>query len=74
MTYKLLSGTHGGILNHVKKSLKKFGRVKDINVPKIMKISGATMVESLETMKELEFLINSFLRGLAGSHECLTAI
>ena len=32
------------------------------------------MVESLETMKELEFLINSFVRGLAGLHECLIAI
>ena len=42
------------MLNHVKKSLKKFDRVKDINVPKIMKIRGAAMVESLETMKELE--------------------
>ena len=49
----MLSGTHGGMLNHVKKSLKKFDRVKDINVPKIMKRRGATMVESLETMKEL---------------------
>ena len=73
-TFKLLSGTHGGMLNHVEKSLLKFGRVKDINVPKIMKIRGAAMVESLETMKELEFSINSFLRGLAGSHECLSAI
>ena len=32
------------------------------------------MVESLETMKELEFWINFFLRGLAGLHECLMVI
>ena len=32
------------------------------------------MVEGLETMKELEFFINSFLRGLAGLNECLSAI
>ena len=43
-------------------------------MPKIMKIRGAAMVESLETMKELEFLINSFLRGLEGLHECLSEI
>ena len=57
-----------------KKEFVKIGRVKDINVPKNMKIRGPDMVESLETMKGLELLINSFLRGLAGSHECLTAI
>ena len=62
------------MLNNVKKSLKKFGRVRDINVPKIMKGRGAGMVESLETMKELEFLVNSFLRDLTGLHECLSAI
>ena len=57
-----------------KKEFVKIGRVKDINVPKIMKIRGPDMVESLETMKELVFLINSFLRGLAGLHECLSVI
>ena len=41
MTLKLLSGTHGGMLNHVRKSLKKFGKVKDINVSKIMKRRGS---------------------------------
>ena len=68
------SGPLGGMLNHVKKSFQKFGRVRGINVPKIMKRRGAAMVESLETMKELEFLINISLRGLAGLHACLIAI
>lgn len=32
------------------------------------------MLVSPETMKELEFLIIFFLRGLAGRHECLIVI
>ena len=60
MTFKSHSGTHGNLLNHVEKSLKKFGKVKDINVSKIMKRRGAATLASLETMKELEFWNNSF--------------
>ena len=48
------------MLNHVKKSLKKFGKVKDINVSKIMKRRVANTLESLETMKELEYGKNFF--------------
>jgi len=60
MTFKSHSGTHGNLLNHVKKSLKKFGKVKDINMSKIMKRRGANMLVSLETMKELEYFQISF--------------
>ena len=48
------------MLNHVKKSLKKFDRVKDINVPKIMKRRETATLVRLETMKELEYWKNSF--------------
>ena len=41
---------------------------------KIMKRRVAAMVESQETMKELELMINFFLRGLLGIHECLVTI
>ena len=46
----------------------------DIDMAKIMKERGAARLMSPETMKEFEFLINFFLRGLAGLRECLIAI
>ena len=43
------------MLNHVKKSLYKFGRVLDIDMSKkIMKRRGAATLVSLETMLRFE--------------------
>ena len=46
----------------------------DIDVSKIMKRREAVTLVSLETMIDLEFVINFFLRGSACLHECLTRI
>ena len=56
----MLSGTHGGILNHVNKSLYKCGRVKYIDMSKIMKRRVAATLVRLEAMKELEYWTDFF--------------
>ena len=52
----------------------KFAHFKHIDMSKIMKRRVANTLVSLETMKELEFMIIFFLRDLAGLHESLSAI
>ena len=49
-------------------------KVYDIDMSKIMKGRGVARLMGPETMKEFEFFIKFFLRGLAGLHECLIAI
>ena len=77
MTFKLLSVTHKIVPSNVQLPNSDSPKLLISICQKIMKGRGNGHVGEpgeAETMKELEFLINFFLRGLAGRHECLIVI